>query len=259
MITGRIEHKVKGVARACEILKQVFRDITPYMTPGRSASEINQLVEDGIRRRSAKPAFLGFPSAEGKPFPASVCISIDAEVVHGIPNDRIFSAGQIVGLDIGVELDGFYGDAARTFLIGEVGEPIRRLVQVTRESLDRGIQQARKNARLSDISYAIQSWAEKHGYSVVRELSGHGIGTSLHEEPQVPNHGLPGRGVKLTPGMILAIEPMINLGGREVYTASDGWTVITKDGLPSAHWEETIAITDGAPLILTRENGEVQS
>jgi methionyl aminopeptidase len=174
-------------------------------------------------------------------------------VVHGIPDDRILQNGQIVGLDVGVEYDGYYGDAARTFLVGKVPEEVQQLVRVTRECLDRGIQQARPGNRLSDISNAVQVFAESKGYSVVRELTGHGIGQSLHEEPQIPNYGLPGRGPSLQVGMTLAIEPMINLGSSGVVAGSDGWTVVTADGLPSAHWEETIAITDSDPLILTRE------
>ncbi|HEX7343833.1 MAG TPA: type I methionyl aminopeptidase [bacterium] len=251
MITLKSPQEIERIGRACQILKEVFREIAPLMQPGASAAEIDRKVEEGIRRRGGRPAFKGFPSAEGIPFPANVCFSINSEVVHGIPGRRILEAGQIVGLDIGVELDGFFGDAARTYFIGEVAEPLRKLVAAARESLVRGIEQARKNRRLSDISHAIQMHVERQGYSVVRELSGHGIGKSLHEEPQVPNFGLPGRGPKLQPGMVLAIEPMIALGRFEVVTAQDGWTVLTQDGLPSAHWEETVVVTDRDPLILT--------
>ncbi len=223
------------------------------MVPGTLDRDVDQLIESRIRSRGAKPAFKGYKGPEGTPFPASSCISIDAEVVHGIPGNRILQSGQIVGLDIGVELDGYYGDCARTFLIGDVGEEIKRLVAVTRECLDKGISKTRVGNRLSDVSHAIQTWAEGKGYSVVRELSGHGVGKALHEEPQIPNFGLPGRGPKLLPGMTLAIEPMINLGTRDVTTCGDGWTVTTADGLPSAHWEETIVVTNGDPLILTRD------
>lgn len=226
------------------------------MVPDAPARDIDRIIEEGILSRGGRPAFKGYKGPDGIPFPASGCISIDDEVVHGIPGDRVFSSGQIVGLDIGVELDGYYGDAARTFLIGGVSADIRQLVDVTREALYRGIQQARGNGLLSDISHAIQTWAESHRFSVVRDLSGHGIGRALHEEPQVPNFGPPGRGPKLRAGMTLAIEPMINLGDRDVVTADDGWTVLTKDGLPSAHWEETIVVTEGDALILTRDTGE---
>jgi len=222
------------------------------MQPGANAHDIDQFIEDAIRSRGGRPAFKGYSAGDGIPFPASCCFSIDSEVVHGIPANRTIKSGQIVGLDIGVELDGFFGDAARTYLIGEVKPEIKKLVDVTKQCLDSGIQAARAGNKLGDIGFTIQSLAEKQGYGVVRELSGHGVGKKLHEEPQVPNYGLEGRGITLQVGMTLAIEPMINLGGREVYSANDGWTVLTQDGKPSAHWEETIAITDGDPLILTR-------
>ncbi len=252
MITLKSHLEIDRIARACEILKEVFREITPHLVPGAKIREIDQRVEAAILRQGGRPAFKGITNADGVAYPASACISIDCEVVHGIPDHRLLVSGQIVGLDIGVEYQGYYGDAARTFLIGEVSAPVRDLVRITRESLDAGIAQARKNRRLSDISYAIQSYVEQRGYSVVRELTGHGIGKALHEEPQIPNYGLPGRGPKLHPGMVLAIEPMINMGSAEVVTLNDGWTVITQDNLPSAHWEETVVVTDREPLILTR-------
>ncbi len=258
MITLKNSHEIERIGNACEILKEIFREVAPLMVPGAHAGEIDRFIEEGIRSRGGRPAFKGLPNQEGVPFPASACISIDSEVVHGLPGRRILRSGQIVGLDIGVEYLGYYGDAARTYLIGEVTDSIRKLVQVARESLERGLERARKNRRLSDISFAIQSYVEKHGFSVVRELTGHGIGKSLHEDPQVPNYGLPGRGVKLQPGMVLAVEPMINLGRKEVETLDDSWTVVTRDNSPSAHWEETIVITDHDPLILTRDH-EIQS
>lgn len=253
MITLKNQREIELIGKACEILKEVFREVSPMMIPGARAHDIDRTVEEAIRRRGGRPAFKGFIGVEAdNPYPASVCLSIDEEVVHGIPDDRLLKDGQIVGLDIGVEYQGFYGDAARTYLIGLVSEEVRRLVQVTRESLDQGIDQARKGRRLGDISHAIQTYVEKRGYSVVRELTGHGIGRSLHEDPQVPNFGQAGRGPRLLPGMALAIEPMINMGDKEVVTLEDGWTIVTQDGLPSAHWEETIVITDRDPLILTR-------
>lgn len=256
MITIKSAPDIDGMRRACSILIDVFREVSPNMGPDAPARDIDRIIEESIHRRGGRPAFKGYKGANGIPFPASSCISIDDEVVHGIPGDRVFHTGQIVGLDIGVELQGYYGDAARTFLIGDVSTEVRQLVDVTREALYRGIQQARENGLLSDISHAIQTWAESHRFSVVRDLSGHGIGRALHEEPQVPNFGPPGRGPRLRAGMTLAIEPMINLGDRDVVTADDGWTVLTKDGLPSAHWEETIVVTEGDPLILTRDTGE---
>jgi methionyl aminopeptidase len=253
MIIIKTKQEIERIGRACAILKQVFEEIAPLMIPGTRDRDVDQLIESRIRSCGARPAFKGYQGPDGIPFPASSCISIDAEVVHGIPANRIFQSGQIVGVDIGVELDGYYGDAARTYLIGNVPEEVERLVNVTRECLDKGIAKARVGNRLYDVSHAIQTWAEGKGYSVVRELSGHGVGKELHEEPQIPNFGLPGRGPKLLPGMTLAIEPMINLGKREVATGNDGWTVTTADGLPSAHWEETIVVTGGDPLILTRD------
>jgi methionyl aminopeptidase len=253
MITVKSAHDIESMRRACGVLIDIFDEVSTHLVPDAPAGEIDRIIEEGIQRRGGRPAFKGYTGPDGIPFPASSCISIDEEVVHGIPGDRIFRSGQIVGLDIGVELDGFYGDAARTFLIGDVAPEIRQLVDITREALYRGIQQAREGNLLTDISHAIQTWAEQHRYSVVRELSGHGIGRDLHEEPQVPNFGPPGRGPQLKAGMALAIEPMINLGDRDVLTADDGWTVLTRDGLPSAHWEETIIVTDGDPLILTRD------
>ncbi len=252
MIIIKSRNEIDRISRACAVLKEVFEEITPYMVPGSSARDIDLLIESGIRSRGGIPAFKGYKGADGIPFPASTCFSIDAEVVHGIPGDRVLESGQIVGLDIGVDLDGYFGDAARTYLIGDVSEDVKRLVTVTRESLDRGIAKARAGNRISDISHAVQNWAEGKGFSVVRELSGHGVGKALHEDPQIPNFGLPGRGAILREGMTIAIEPMINMGGREVVTGSDGWTVRTLDNLPSAHWEETIVVTDGDPLILTR-------
>ncbi len=254
MIILKNPREIDRIGRACAILKRVFEEVAPRMVPGARAAQIDRLVEESIRSQGGRPAFKGYRGPDGIPFPASCCISVDEQVVHGIPDDRIFEEGQIVGLDIGVELDGYYGDAARTFLIGDVPEEVRRLVQVTKECLDRAIAQAQAGNRLSDISFAVQSWAESHGYSVVRELTGHGVGKALHEEPQIPNYGPPGRGPKLMAGMTLAIEPMINLGGYEVMTVGDGWTVVTADGKPSAHWEETIVVTDGDPLILTRDH-----
>lgn len=254
MITLKTQREIEAISKACAILIEVFREIVPLMVPGTPAQYLDSFIEESIRRRGGRPAFKGFTGTDGIPFPASACISIDSEVVHGIPGNRILASGQIVGLDIGVEFEGYYGDAARTFLIGDVGEAERKLVRVTRECLNLGIAQARKNKRLSDISHAIQMHAEKNGFSVVRELTGHGIGKNLHEDPQIPNFGLPGRGPKLQPGMVLAIEPMINLGAKEVYSAEDGWTIATQDGLPSAHWEETVVVTEGDPRILTRDS-----
>ena len=188
-------------------------------------------------------------------FPATLCVSVDDEVVHGIPNDRILKEGQIVGIDCGAEKDGYFGDHARTFSVGKITNDKQKLMDITHKSLMLGIAEASPDNFVSDIGYAIQSYVEKYGYSVVRELVGHGIGTELHEEPQIPNYGEPKQGYRLREGMCIAIEPMINLGSKEIKTDSDGWTIRTLDGQVSAHFEHTIAITSNGPKILSqREN-----
>jgi methionyl aminopeptidase len=188
-------------------------------------------------------------------FPSTLCVSIDDAVVHGIPHDGYLREGQIVGIDCGAELNGYYGDHARTFAVGDITDEKNKLMQITKESLYKGIEQAKPGNFVGDIGHAVQSHAESYGYSVVRELVGHGIGEKLHEEPQVPNYGNPNQGYKLHAGMCIAIEPMINLGSKEVYTAKDGWTIFTMDGQVSAHFEHTIAIKEDGPHILSEVRG----
>lgn len=214
--------------------------------PGVTTAELDRLAESFIRDHGGRPAFKGY-----RGFPASICPSVNEEVVHGIPGPRRLAAGDLIGIDVGVEIDGFYGDAAFTFPVGEVDETSRRLMAVARESLAKGIAQARAGNRVGDISHAIQACAESHGFSVVRALVGHGIGRAMHEEPQVPNYGLPDRGPRLMAGQVLAIEPMVNVGGPEVVTQDDGWTVVTKDGSRSAHFEHTVAVGVDGPEILS--------
>jgi methionyl aminopeptidase len=204
------------------------------------------MAEEFIRSRGARPAFKGYMG-----FPATLCVSIDDAVVHGIPGKEILKDGQIVGIDCGAELDGYYGDHARSFAVGTIDVAKQKLLDVTRESLANGIEQAVPGNYVGDIGNAVQCHAENNGFSVVRELVGHGIGTELHEEPQIPNYGNAKQGYQLRSGMCIAIEPMINAGGKEVYTATDGWTILTKDGKPSAHFEHTVAITDSGPKILS--------
>ncbi len=213
---------------------------------GVSTAEIDREVEEFILSRGAKPSFKGYMD-----YPATACISVNEEVVHGIPGSRVIRDGDIVGFDIGAIWEGYHADAARTFAVGSVSEEARRLMQVTRESLLKGIEQARVGNRLSDISHAIQEHAEAAGFSVVRSLVGHGIGQHLHEKPQVPNYGPPGKGPRLKAGMVLALEPMINVGVADVYTKRDRWTIVTVDGKLSAHYEQTVAITDNGPEVLT--------
>lgn len=217
------------------------------LRPGVETRELDRVAEEFIRSRDASPAFKGYQG-----YPASICTSVNEQVVHGIPGPRKLAEGDIVGIDIGVVRDGWYADASRTYPIGEVSETARRLMNVTRESLELGIVQAQVGAHLGNVSHAIQRHAEEHGFSVVRTLVGHGIGREMHEDPQVPNFGLPGRGPVLAHGMVLAIEPMVNEGTHEVLTLKDRWTFVTVDGKLSAHFEDTIAVTDAGPVIMTR-------
>jgi methionyl aminopeptidase len=220
--------------------------VAGLIRPGISSDEIDAEVDAYIRSRGAKPSFKGYMG-----YPKTVCISVNEEVVHGIPGPRQLREGDIVGVDIGAVWDGFHGDAARTYAVGQISDTARRLMTVTRESLLKGIEQVRAGNRVHDIGHAVQQHAEAAGFSVVRSLVGHGIGRNLHEKPQVPNYGPPGRGPRLKVGMVLAIEPMINEGVADVYTKSDQWTIVTVDGKLSAHYEQTVAITADGPEVLT--------
>jgi len=233
-----------------KITAETFLLVWSLIKPGVTTGKLDEEIEEFIRSKGARPAFKGLYG-----FPASACISVNEEVVHGIPSHkRVLKEGDIVSVDIGVEYKGYFGDSAFTFPVGEIDPMKKKLMRITIEALYQGIDQAKVGNRLQDISYTIQSLAEAHGYGVVRELVGHGIGKALHEEPQVPNFGRPHRGPILKPGMTLAIEPMINMGTQQVVTKEDGWTVVTQDGLPSAHYEHTIVVQNGAPEILTENN-----
>lgn len=232
---------------AGRILARVLDLAGAAIRPGVTTRELDALCEKEIRARGCSPTFLGYNG-----YPAATCISVNEEVVHGIPSDRRLESGDICKIDIGVTRDGMIADAARTWPVGRVSSELTVLLQATRAALERGIRECRAGRRVGDIGHAIQEFVGRHGFSVVRALCGHGVGRELHEEPQVPNFGRAGRGVKLEPGMTLAVEPMVNMGGFEVETLSDGWTVITKDGLPSAHFEHTILITDNDAEIITR-------
>jgi methionyl aminopeptidase len=220
------------------------------------------MAEEFTTASGGRPAFKGYQSGirSVAPFPATLCISIDSEVVHGIPDDRALEPGQVVSIDVGVEKNGFYGDGAMTVTVGAPAPEAQRLLAVTKESFFRGIDKAVPGNRLHDISAAVQAHVERNGYAVVRDLVGHGIGRKLHEDPPVPNFGTPGTGPELRPGMTLAVEPMVNAGDARVRVAANGWTVVTRDGAPSAHFEHTVLITDNGPELLTnhfqRENGE---
>jgi methionyl aminopeptidase len=247
MIILKSPAEIDIIAANGAILKECFAFASDFIKPGRTRKELDEKIEKIILSHGAKPAFKGFQG-----FPAATCVSVNEEVVHGIPGDQRIEDGDIVGLDIGVWKDGYYADAARTVPAGEISDEAARLLEVTREALDSGIQQARPGKRLTDISHAVEQRATKAGYSVVKSLVGHGIGQQMHEEPQVPNFGPPSQGPELKEGLVLAIEPMVNVGGSDVCTLEDGWTIITVDRSMSAHFEDTVAITEEGPRILTR-------
>jgi methionyl aminopeptidase len=246
MIHIRTPQEIENMRPGNRLVAQVLRTLREAIKPGITTKELDQMAEHAVRAAGATPAFKGY-----RGFPASLCVSINEEVVHGIPGPRPLKEGEIVSLDLGVYLNEYYGDAAMTVPVGTVGEEATRLLEVTQQALARGIEQARDGNRLFDVSHAVQSWAESHGFSVVRDFVGHGIGRNLHEDPQVPNFGPPHQGPRLRPGMVLAIEPMINAGTCDVTILEDKWTVVTADRRLSAHFEHTIAITDGAADILT--------
>jgi methionyl aminopeptidase len=238
--------ELQKMARACRIVVETLDVLEKAAVPGVTTKELDRIARERIEKEGAKPAFLGYRN-----YPASLCVAPNDVVVHGIPGGRKLKEGDIVGLDLGCVVGGFYGDAARTVAVGRISDAARRLMKVTQEALTGGIEAARPGKRVGDIGNAIQTHAEKHGYSVVREFVGHGIGTRLHEEPQVPNYGPPGRRERLVPGMCLAIEPMVNAGTHEVEMMDDGWTAVTADGSLSAHYEFTVAVTPHGPWILS--------
>ncbi|MCK4547740.1 MAG: type I methionyl aminopeptidase [Candidatus Eisenbacteria sp.] len=231
---------------AGRILGGALGMIEPYVVPGTTTGELERRIDEYIRDRGGVPAFKGYHG-----FPGSICASVNEEVVHGIPGRRVLEDGDILGVDAGVLKDSYYSDAARTFPVGEISKSARKLLRVTEDALRKGIEKARSGNRLSDISHAVEQTAEVAGFSVVRVLVGHGIGQQMHEEPQIPNFGPPGRGVLLKGGMTLAIEPMVNVGGADVVTLDDDWTVVTKDRSLSAHFEHTVVVGDGGAEILT--------
>ncbi|MBI3950468.1 MAG: type I methionyl aminopeptidase [Acidobacteria bacterium] len=246
MIRLRTKKEIEKIGRAGRIVAEVLKDLREMVVPGVTTRELDRYAEAKIRSKGAYPTFKGY-----RGFPASICTSINEEIVHGIPSDRKLREGDILGIDCGATLEGYVGDAAMTVIVGDAPEEIKRLVAAAEESLYRAIERACVGNRLFDISYAVQEYAESRGYSVVRDYCGHGVGTRMHEDPQVPNYGKPGTGPKLRPGLVLAIEPMLNLGTHQVEVASDGWTVLTADRKPSAHFEHTIAVTENGSVILT--------
>jgi methionyl aminopeptidase len=252
MIQLKTKHEIELIRESCKIVAEVLKLIGAEIRPGVTTLALDKLAEDYIRTFGGLPAFKGYGSQKNNLFPATLCTSIDSAVVHGIPGKRMLKEGEIVSIDVGVKKEGYFGDGAWTFPVGEISTEKQRLLKVTEESLCKGIEKATVGNRVHDISFAVQSHVETNGFSVVRELVGHGVGKELHEPPNVPNFGKPGTGPELKNGMTLAIEPMVNCGSYQVNMESDGWTVVTRDGLPSAHFEHTIAIVDGKPEILTQ-------
>jgi methionyl aminopeptidase len=246
MVYLRDRSEIEAIRASAQLVARTLERLGQEVRPGITTGELDAIAEEFIRSHGGRPAFKGY-----RGFPASICPSVNEEVVHAIPGPRVLREGDIIGIDVGVEMGGYYGDAARTFAVGEVREEARRLLRATEEALMRGIAQARAGHRIGDISHAVQSHAEQQGFSVVTALVGHGIGKAMHEEPQVPNHGQPGRGPRLMAGQVIAIEPMVNTGGPDVETQADGWTVVTRDGGLSAHFEHTVAVGPDGPEILS--------
>ena len=252
MITVKTDAELRLMDAAGRVVEGTLRLLKELAAPGVSTEELDREAERYIRSCGATPSFLHYHG-----YPKSICTSVNEQVVHGIPGRYRLREGDILSVDVGAYLNGFHGDAARTLLIGQVPEDVQSLVRVTRESFFEGLRYAKAGNRIGDISAAIQAHAEAHGYGVVREMIGHGIGREMHEEPNVPNYGRAGHGPRLEKGMTIAIEPMINLGTARIRQLADGWTTITADGKPSAHYENTVAITDGEPRLLTLHGEDI--
>lgn len=252
MIKIKTPEEIEKMRAAGRVVARTLEILAGSIVPDKTTTiELDRLAEKLFVDGGAEPSFKGY-----RGYPNAICIAVNEEVVHGIPGERVIRPGDIVGIDVGAMVNGYHADSAVTVAIGEVSDEARRLLRVTRDALFRGIAEARPGNRLSDISHAIQRYAERHGYSVVRDLVGHGIGAEMHEDPQVPNFGAPGHGPVLQPGMTLAIEPMVNAGGSEIESLSDRWTIVTKDRSLSAHFEHTVAVGRDGPDILTLRRGE---
>ena len=246
MIIYKTPAEIEIMREAAQIVSRTLGILATEIKPGITPLYLDKIAEEYIRSQNALPGFLGMYG-----FPNTLCISINEQVVHGIPSNRILKDGDIISVDCGSKFEGFYGDHAYTFEVGEVAPETKKLLQVTKECLDLGVAQTKAGNRIEDIGFAIQQHAEKNGYGVVRDLVGHGLGRTMHEEPQVPNYGRQGRGKKIQEGLVLAIEPMINLGTEKVITLSDEWTIVTADGKPSAHFEHDVAVVNGKPEVLS--------
>lgn len=247
MIIGKSKKEIEKMRAAGQLVGSVLRELRGMVAPGITTIEIDRAAEKMIRDAGALPTFKGYHG-----FPFSICASVNEQVVHGFPSNYKLKEGDLFSIDCGVTLEGFVGDTATTVPVGTVGEDWQRLIRVTEECLERAIEQCRPGKHLGDIGWAVQELAESNGYSVVRDYVGHGIGRQMHEDPQIPNYGKPGQGPKIKAGYVFAVEPMVNMGGQHTKVLSDGWTVVTLDGQPSAHSEHTIAITEDGPDVLTR-------
>jgi len=246
MIITKTKEEIELMRESALVVSKTLGILAKEVKPGVTTLQLDKLAEDFIRSEGAVPGFLGLYD-----FPNSLCMSPNAQVVHGIPNDKPLEEGDIISIDCGAVKNGFYGDHAYTFAVGEVDEEVKKLLQVTKDSLYKGIKEFKMGNRVGDVGYAIQKYAEDHGYGVVRELVGHGIGKAMHEDPEMPNYGKRGRGKKFIEGMVVAIEPMINMGTKNIKQLKDGWTILTRDGKPSAHFEHDVALVDGKPELLS--------
>jgi methionyl aminopeptidase len=246
MLYLKTREEIEEIRRSALLVSETLAKVAARLEPGVTTGELDRIAEEYIRSQGGVPSFKGYQG-----FPASLCISVNEEVVHGIPGKYVLKEGDVLSIDCGAYRNGFHGDHAYSFQVGEVDPKVKQLLETTEESLYKGIEQAKAGNRIGDIGFAVQKYVQRRGYTVVRELTGHGLGRDLHEDPSVPNYGKRGRGAKIQEGMVLAIEPMINLGKRAVRQLADGWTIVTADGLPSAHFEHDIAVIDGKPEILS--------
>jgi methionyl aminopeptidase len=254
MIVYKTDSEIKAMGESARIVALILDELRPQIQPGVRTRDLDAYAERRTRELGAKPAFKGY-----RGYPASVCISVNEEIIHGIPSARALRAGDLVSLDFGVVYEGFYGDAARSYAVGAVTPLASRLIEAAEASFHKGFEQMVEGRRVSDISHAVQTYVEAQGFSVIRSFVGHGIGRALHEEPQVPNFGFPGRGPKIRPGLVLAIEPMIAAGDWDVDILDDGWTAVTKDRSLAAHYEETVALTGSGAVILSRAGARTES
>lgn len=251
MIHIKTKKEIDYIRESCKIVAETLQLLRKYVKPGITTLELDKIAEDYILSRDAYPAFKGVPMPGTFKFPATICASVDDEVVHGIPDGRVLKEGEIISIDCGALKNRFYGDAAITVAVGKITAEKQRLMDITEKSLYLGIEQAVEKNKVHDISYAVQQYAEENGFSIVRALTGHGVGKKLHEDPSIPNFGKPGTGPLLKNGMTLAIEPMVNYGVYQVEVADNGWTILTEDGMPSAHFEHTVVVNGDKPEILT--------